>query len=310
MGYGYLMHKSVLLNESINGLNIKEDGIYVDCTLGYAGHSSEILKRLKKGYLYAFDQDDEAILASKAKLNSIASNYEIIKSNFVNLKEELNKRGVTKVDGILFDLGVSSPQLDNAYRGFSYHEDAKLDMRMDKDNPLSAYQVVNDYSESDLITIFYRYGEERYSKSIARKIVDYRKNKKIETTLELVEIIKSAVPEKYKRETHPAKRCFQAIRIEVNKELEVFEIALKDAIEILNTNGRICVITFHSLEDKICKEIFKKNSEVNKVFKGLPNIPKEYMPRLKIIGKYTPTKEELDDNNRSRSSTLRIAEKL
>lgn len=307
---GYLMHKSVLLNESINGLNIKEDGIYVDCTLGYAGHSSEILKRLKKGYLYAFDQDDEAILASKAKLNSIASNYEIIKSNFVNLKEELNKRGVTKVDGILFDLGVSSPQLDNAYRGFSYHEDAKLDMRMDKDNPLSAYQVVNDYSESDLITIFYRYGEERYSKSIARNIVDYRKNKKIETTLELVEIIKSAVPEKYKRETHPAKRCFQAIRIEVNKELEVFEIALKDAIEILNTNGRICVITFHSLEDKICKEIFKKNSEVNKVFKGLPNIPKEYMPRLKIIGKYTPTKEELDDNNRSRSSTLRIAEKL
>lgn len=288
---GYLMHKSVLLNESINGLNIKEDGIYVDCTLGYAGHSSEILKRLKKGYLYAFDQDDEAILASKAKLNSIASNYEIIKSNFVNLKEELNKRGITKVDGILFDLGVSSPQLDNAYRGFSYHEDAKLDMRMDKDNPLSAYQVVNDYSESDLITIFYRYGEERYSKSIARKIVDYRKNKKIETTLELVEIIKSAVPEKYKRETHPAKRCFQAIRIEVNKELEVFEIALKDAIEILNTNGRICVITFHSLEDKICKEIFKKNSEVNKVFKGLPNIPKEYMPRLKIIGKYTPTKK-------------------
>lgn len=307
---GYLMHKSVLLNESINGLNIKEDGIYVDCTLGYAGHSSEILKRLKKGYLYAFDQDDEAILASKAKLNSIASNYEIIKSNFVNLKEELNKRGITKVDGILFDLGVSSPQLDNAYRGFSYHEDAKLDMRMYKDNPLSAYQVVNDYSESDLITIFYRYGEERYSKSIARKIVDYRKNKKIETTLELVEIIKSAVPEKYKRETHPAKRCFQAIRIEVNKELEVFEIALKDAIEILNTNGRICVITFHSLEDKICKEIFKKNSEVNKVFKGLPNIPKEYMPRLKIIGKYTPTKEELDNNNRSRSSTLRIAEKL
>ena len=181
---GYLMHKSVLLNESINGLNIKEDGIYVDCTLGYAGHSSEILKRLKKGYLYAFDQDDEAILASKAKLNSIASNYEIIKSNFVNLKEELNKRGVTKVDGILFDLGVSSPQLDNAYRGFSYHEDAKLDMRMDKDNPLSAYQVVNDYSESDLITIFYRYGEERYSKSIARKIVDYRKNKKIAKIME------------------------------------------------------------------------------------------------------------------------------
>ena len=183
-------------------------------------------------------------------------------------------------------------------------------MRMDKDNPLSAYEVVNNYKESDLITIFYRYGEEKYSKSIARKIVEYRKNKKIETTLELVEIIKSGVPEKYKRETHPAKRCFQAIRIEVNKELEVFESALKDAIDLLNKNGRLCVITFHSLEDKICKEILKKNSEVNKVFKGLPDVPYEYMPKLKLIGKYTPTNEELDDNNRSRSATLRIAEKI
>lgn len=304
------MHKSVLLEEAINGLNIKDGLIYVDCTLGYAGHSGKILEKNKKGWLYAFDQDEEAILFSNKKLSSIGSNFEIIHSNFVNLKSELNKRGINKVDGILFDLGVSSPQLDNKERGFSYHKDALLDMRMDKDNPLSAYEVVNNYKESDLITIFYRYGEEKYSKSIARKIVEYRKNKKIETTLELVEIIKSGVPEKYKRETHPAKRCFQAIRIEVNKELEVFESALKDAIDLLNKNGRICVITFHSLEDKICKEIFKKNSEVNKVFKGLPDVPYEYMPKLKLIDKYTPTNEELDDNNRSRSATLRIAEKI
>lgn len=304
------MHKSVLLEEAINGLNIKDGLIYVDCTLGYAGHSGKILEKNKKGWLYAFDQDEEAILFSNKKLSSIGSNFEIIHSNFVNLKSELNKRGINKVDGILFDLGVSSPQLDNKERGFSYHKDALLDMRMDKDNPLSAYEVVNNYKESDLITIFYRYGEEKYSKSIARKIVEYRKNKKIETTLELVEIIKSGVPEKYKRETHPAKRCFQAIRIEVNKELEVFESALKDAIDLLNKNGRICVITFHSLEDKICKEIFKKNSEVNKVFKGLLDVPYEYMPKLKLIGKYTPTNEELDDNNRSRSATLRIAEKI
>ena len=304
------MHKSVLLEEAINGLNIKDGLIYVDCTLGYAGHSGKILEKNKKGWLYAFDQDEEAILFSNKKLSSIGSNFEIIHSNFVNLKSELNKRGINKVDGILFDLGVSSPQLDNKERGFSYHKDALLDMRMDKDNPLSAYEVVNNYKESDLITIFYRYGEEKYSKSIARKIVEYRKNKKIETTLELVEIIKSGVPEKYKRETHPAKRCFQAIRIEVNKELEVFESALKDAIDLLNKNGRICVITFHSLEDKICKEIFKKNSEVNKVFKGLPDVPYEYMPKLKLVGKYTPTNEELDDNNRSRSATLRIAEKI
>ena len=304
------MHKSVLLEEAINGLNIKDGLIYVDCTLGYAGHSGKILEKNKKGWLYAFDQDEEAILFSNKKLSSIGSNFKIIHSNFVNLKSELNKRGINKVDGILFDLGVSSPQLDNKERGFSYHKDALLDMRMDKDNPLSAYEVVNNYKESDLITIFYRYGEEKYSKSIARKIVEYRKNKKIETTLELVEIIKSGVPEKYKRETHPAKRCFQAIRIEVNKELEVFESALKDAIDLLNKNGRICVITFHSLEDKICKEIFKKNSEVNKVFKGLPDVPYEYMPKLKLIGKYTPTNEELDDNNRSRSATLRIAEKI
>ena len=180
------------------GLTLK-----MDLYMLTAGHSRKILEKNKKGWLYAFDQDEEAILFSNKKLSSIGSNFEIIHSNFVNLKSELNKRGINKVDGILFDLGVSSPQLDNKERGFSYHKDALLDMRMDKDNPLSAYEVVNNYKESDLITIFYRYGEEKYSKSIARKIVEYRKNKKIETTLELVEIIKSGVPEKYKRETHP-----------------------------------------------------------------------------------------------------------
>jgi len=304
------MHISVLKEESINWLNIRDGLIYVDCTLGYAGHSGEILKKNKKGWLYAFDQDIDAIEYSEKKLSSIGNNFEIIKSNFVNLKSELNKRGINKVDGILFDLGVSSPQLDVAERGFSYHEDARLDMRMDRNNEISAYEVVNDYSESELITIFFRYGEERYSKSIARKIVEYRKNKPIETTLELVEIIKAGVPEKYKRETHPAKRVFQAIRIEVNKELEVFERALKDAIDMLNVGGRVCVITFHSLEDKICKDIFKKNSEVNKVFKGLPNIPYEYLPKLKVISKNVPTNLELENNNRSRSATLRIAEKI
>lgn len=303
------MHKSVLLEEAIDGLNIKNDLLYVDCTLGYAGHSGEILKKNKKGWLYAFDQDEEAIEHSKSKLSDIGSNFEIIKSNFVNLKEELNKRGISKVDGILFDLGVSSPQLDEGDRGFSYHKDARLDMRMDKDSKLSAYEVINNYPESKLITIFYRYGEEKYSKSIARKIVEYRRNKSIETTNELVEIIKTGVPDKYKREKHPARKVFQAIRIEVNNELEVFEKALNDAIEILNPNGRICVITFHSLEDRICKQIFKKNSEINKVFKGLPSIPKEYMPKLRLIGKYMPSEEELEANNRSRSAILRVAEK-
>ena len=305
------MHKSVLLEEAINGLNIKDGLIYVDCTLGYAGHSGKILEKNKKGWLYAFDQDEEAILFSNKKLSSIGSNFEIIHSNFVNLKSELNKRGINKVDGILFDLGVSSPQLDNKERGFSYHKDALLDMRMDKDNPLSAYEVVNNYKESDLITIFYRYGEEKYSKSIARKIVEYRKNKKIETTLELVEIIKSGVPEKYKRETHPAKRCFQAIRIEVNKELEVFESALKDAIDLLNKNGRICVITFHSLEDRAVKNAYIDAQGKCTCPKDLPYCVCGVKSEGKIINKkpIIATKEEQEINSRSKSAKLRIFEK-
>ena len=304
------MHVSVLLNEAIENLNIKEDGIYVDCTLGYAGHSKEILKRIKKGKLFAFDQDGEAINYSKKILDQISSNYEIINSNFVNIKEELNKRGINKVDGILFDLGVSSVQLDEAERGFSYHKDAKLDMRMNQKQDFSAYDVVNSYSLEELVKIFYEYGEEKYARPIAKAIVKYRENKKIETTLELAELIKNSVPQKYKRDSHPARKVFQAIRIEVNKELDVFKIALDDSIELLNTNGRLCVITFHSLEDRICKNKFKEISEVDKLVKGLPVIPNEYKPKVKINGKFKPSKTELENNNRSRSAILRVIEKL
>lgn len=306
------MHVSVLLNESIENLNIKEDGIYVDCTLGFAGHSKEILKRIKKGKLFAFDQDGEAINYSKKILDQISGNYEIIKSNFAFIKSELNKRGIEKVDGVLFDLGVSSVQLDEAERGFSFHKDAKLDMRMDTDQSFSAYDVVNDYSKEELETIFFKYGEEKYSRSIASAIVRERENKKIETTLELTEIIRESVPEKYRRTHHPARKVFQAIRIEVNKELDVFTKSLNDAIDMLNPGGRICVITFHSLEDRICKNIFKEKSEIDSIFKGLPDkdIPLEYRPELKLITKVKPSKKELEDNNRSRSSILRVAEKM
>lgn len=304
------MHKSVLLDECIENLNLKEDSIIVDATLGYAGHSSEILKRIKKGKLISFDQDDEAIKASDEKLKQIASNYQIVRSNFVHMKQELNKLGITKINGILFDLGVSSPQLDEDYRGFSFHKDSKLDMRMDMTSELSAYEVVNNYSQNELVDIFFKYGEEKYSNSIAKKIVQYRENKKIETTLELVEIIKSAVPEKYRREKHPARKIFQAIRIEVNKELDVFESALKDALELIDVNGRICVITFHSLEDKLCKNIFKSVSEIDNNLKNLPVIPDEYLPNYKVINPVKPSKEELKNNSRARSAKLRIIERI
>ncbi len=304
------MHKSVLLEESISKLNLNDSSIIVDCTLGYAGHSSKILKQIPKGFLYAFDQDDEAIKHSSEKLKNISSNYEIIRSNFVNIKEELNNRNVSKVDGILYDLGVSSPQLDEDYRGFSFHKDANLDMRMDTTKELDAKYVVNNYSEEELTKIFYEYGEEKYSRSIAKGIVEYRKNKTIETTLELVEIIKNNVPEKYKREKHPARKVFQAIRIEVNDEINVFKKSLRDALSLLALNGRICVITFHSLEDRVCKEIFKEVSEIDESLKRLPVIPLEYQKDFKIIGTYKPSKEELEENNRSRSARLHVIERV
>lgn len=304
------MHISVLLNESIEYLNLKEDSVIVDCTLGYGGHSSNVLKEIKKGFLFAFDQDEEAIKFSNKKLSEIASNYEIIYSNFVNIKKELEKRNVKEVDGILYDLGVSSPQLDQADRGFSFHNDAVLDMRMDKNQSLSALTVVNEYSLSDLIRIFRDYGEEKYASGIAKRIVDYRSNKEIRTTGELVEIIKTGVPEKYRREHHPARKVFQAIRIEVNHELDVFESSLKQALDLIKIGGRICVITFHSLEDRICKNIFKEVSSVPKELAGLPIIPKEYQPKYKVIANIAPTNTEIDENIRSRSARLRVIERV
>ncbi len=304
------MHTSVLLNETIENLNIRDNLVYVDCTLGYAGHSKEILKRIKRGWLYAFDQDQEAIEYSSVELNKIGNNFEIINTNFITLRKELDKRNVKNVDGILFDLGVSSPQLDNSIRGFSYHNDAKLDMRMNQKDDISAYEVVNNYPYEKLVKIFFEYGEEKFSKNIAKKICKYREEKPINSTLELVEIIKSAVPEKYKREKHPARKVFQALRIEVNKELEVLEQALEQAIKSINKGGRICVITFHSLEDRICKNIFKKYSTLNSTLKSLPIVPDQYKPILKVIGKFEPSKKELEENNRSRSAILRVVERI
>lgn len=306
------MHISVLLNEAVDGLNLKTDGIYVDCTLGYAGHSSIILKRIKRGYLFAIDQDKDAIQYSRKKLAEIGDNFTIIDSNFSNLKQELRKRNVAFVDGFLFDLGVSSVQLDDASRGFSYHKDARLDMRMNQDSDFSAYDVVNDYSEGELSRIFFEYGEEKYSKSIAKKIVKYRQKKKIETTLELVEIISSALPMKVKREKHPARKVFQAIRIEVNHELDILENSLRDALELLNVGGRIAVITFHSLEDRIVKNLFKEYTKIDDKVKGLPDIPDSYLPNFELVNKkaITPSKEELENNYRSRSAKLRIIQRI
>ena len=303
------MHISVLLNECIENLNLKDDSVIVDCTLGYGGHSSEILKRINKGKLYSFDQDDEAIKSAKNRLDKIGNNYTIIRSNFVNLESEI-KKYENSVDGILYDLGVSSPQLDEAERGFSFHNDAELDMRMDKTSPLTAYDVVNNYSYEELTNILYKYGEEKYASSIAKKIIKERELKPIKTTLELVEIIKSAVPEKYKRDKHPARKTFQAIRIEVNKELDVFESSLRQALDLVKIGGRVCVITFHSLEDKICKNIFKSVSEVDKNLRNMPIIPDEMMPKYKVIANIKPSLEELANNNRARSAKLRVIERV
>ena len=304
------MHESVLLNETIESLNLKEDSIVVDCTLGYGGHSSEILKRIPNGKLYCFDQDIDAIKYSKERLSKVANNFEIIQSNFVNIKEELEKRNITKVDRILYDLGVSSPQLDQKERGFSFHQDARLDMRMDRNKDIDAHYIVNSYSLDELTRIFFEYGEEKFSKSIASKIVEKRKEKTIDTTLELVEVIKQAVPFKYAREHHPARKVFQAIRIEVNKELEVFENSLRNALTLLNKDGRICVITFHSLEDKICKNIYNEVSKIDEKLSKLPVIPEEYLKDFKVIKTFKPKDKELEQNNRARSSKLRVIEKI
>lgn len=299
-----MKHKSVLLNEVIEYLNLKQGGKYIDATVGYGGHSSCILKKIgKEGVLFAFDQDDEAIAYSTKRLNEIGDNFTIFKSNFVNMKKYVNE----KVDGILFDLGVSSPQLDDGERGFSFHKDAVLDMRMDKSNSLDAKKVVNEYSYNDLVRIFYKFGEEKYSKSIASAII---KTRPINTTLELAEVIKSSVPISYRNKSHPARKVFQAIRIEVNHELDILESSLNDAFDLLNVGGRLVVITFHSLEDKIVSNVFKKLCSDDESTKKLPFVPEELKAKAKMIVKLTPSEKEIDENNRSRSSKLRVIERV
>lgn len=302
-------HYSVLLNETIDNLNLKEDGIYVDATLGLGGHSSKILSSLTTGHLYAFDEDSKAILFSDERLKKIGTNYTLIKSNFVDLKVKLAELGVTKIDGIVFDLGVSSPQIDDATRGFSFSKDGILDMRMDTDATLSAEKVVNEYSKEALTDIFFSYGEEPKSRLIASKIVAYRP---IKTTLELVKIIERAVGANYFYKKHPERNIFQAIRIEVNKELSVLKEVLPDVLDLLKPEGRVAIITFHSLEDRIVKKFFKENSEVNELVKGLPTIPEAYKPKLKLITKkpILPSTQELAENSRSKSAKLRVAERI
>lgn len=310
-------HVTVLLKETVDALNIKEDGIYVDCTLGGAGHSEYLLSQLsEKGHLYCFDQDMTAIQHAKQRLSSYVERGMVtfIHANFKTLKTSLEQYGISSVDGILYDLGVSSPQLDEANRGFSYHQDAPLDMRMNQEQELSAYHVVNEYSFNQLVKIFQRYGEEKFSKQIARKIEQARVNAPIETTGQLVDIIKEAIPAPARRRGgHPAKRIFQAIRIEVNDELGAEEASLEQALELLCVGGRVSVITFHSLEDRIAKILFKEYSEVNQDLPpGLPIIPDEMQPDFKLITRkpIVASKEELEENNRARSAKLRVIEKI
>ena len=305
-------HVPVLLNEVIEGLNIKEDGIYVDLTLGRAGHSSEILKRIKNGFLYGIDQDKEAIEKSYLRLKEIGDNFEIIKSNFVDIKNILQERNINEVDGVLMDLGVSSPQFDSGERGFSYNYDAELDMRMDQENnQVTAKVIVNTYSFNELVRIFREYGDEKYASSIANNIIKRRKEKPIETTFELVEIIKMSKPAKeLKKVGHPAKQVFQALRIEVNDELNVLKKTLNDVIPFLRRNGgRIAVITFHSGEDKIVKKIFQEISinVGNRLDLPLKEEEKEYKEvNHKVI---TASEDELKINHRSASAKLRILER-
>ena len=303
-----------MLKETIDYLNIKEDGVYVDCTLGGAGHAQYLLNQLSdNGHLIAIDQDTTAIENAKNVLKEHLHKVTFVHSNFRELSEILNELNIEKVDGIYYDLGVSSPQLDVPERGFSYHHDAKLDMRMDQTQELSAYEVVTEWKFEELVRIFHRYGEEKFAKQIARRIEQNRELKPIETTLELVESIKEGIPAKARRKGgHPAKRIFQAIRIAVNDELAAFEDSLEQAINYVEVNGRISVITFHSLEDRLCKQMFQEYEKGPEVPRGLPVIPEAYTPKLKRVNRkpITATDEDTDSNNRARSAKLRVAEIL
>lgn len=305
-------HISVLLEESIELLNIKDEGIYVDCTLGRAGHSQEILKRCTKGHLYALDCDMTAIQESTPKLEKIGNNFTCVHSYYENLGEVLDQYGVDAVDGIFMDLGVSSPQFDDASRGFSYRNDARLDMRMDQSQDLDAYNVVNEYDLEELTRVLREYGEEPFAYKIAQKIVAARENKPIETTFELVEIIKSALPAAVLRKKgHPAKRSFQAIRMEVNQELPQLTKALQEGMRRLKPHGRLCVITFHSLEDKIVKKAFKEVSTPKKVDKRIPVAGDEKVEYCLVNKKpIISGDKELSENNRAHSAKLRGLEKL
>lgn len=307
-------HVSVMLNETIDYLNIKEDGVYVDCTLGGAGHALYLLNQLNdKGRLIAIDQDLTALENAKVVLKEHLHKVTFVHNNFRELTNILNELEIEKVDGIYYDLGVSSPQLDVPERGFSYHNDAKLDMRMDQTQSLSAYEVVNQWSYEALVRIFFRYGEEKFSKQIARRIEAHREQQPIETTLELVDVIKEGIPAKARRKGgHPAKRVFQAIRIAVNDELSAFEDSVEQAIECVKVGGRISVITFHSLEDRLCKQIFQEFEKGPDVPRGLPVIPEAYTPKLKRVNRkpITATDDDLNENNRARSAKLRVAEIL
>ncbi|MCH9267208.1 16S rRNA (cytosine(1402)-N(4))-methyltransferase RsmH [Pediococcus acidilactici] len=309
-------HTTVLLEETVAGLNIRKDGVYVDCTLGGGGHSQLILSKLgSTGHLYSFDQDQTAIDYNQDHLAPYIANQQVtfIKANFRNLKNELNQRGIDHVDGILYDLGVSSPQFDDAQRGFSYRYDAPLDMRMDQSQELTAQTVVNEWSYKDLVRIFFRYGEEKYAKQVARRIEKVREQHPIVTTGELVEIIKEAIPAAARRTGgHPAKRVFQAIRIAVNDELGALEESLEQALDLLNDNGRISVITFQSLEDRLVKRMFKEKTEIGDLPAGLPVIPADKKPHFKLVNRkpIVPSEDELKENRRAHSAKLRIIEKL
>jgi len=309
-------HTTVLLHEAIAALAIKPAGIYVDCTLGGGGHSREILKQLgPTGHLFSFDQDQTAIDYNQDNLADYLASGQVtfIKSNFANLRTELTARGIDQVDGIVYDLGVSSPQFDNAARGFSYQHDAPLDMRMDQSADLTAQTVVNTWPYADLVRIFYRYGEEKFSKQVARAIERHREVAPIETTGQLVDIIKEAIPARARRTGgHPAKRVFQAIRIAVNNELGVLETSLEQAVDLINVHGRVSVITFQSLEDRLVKTIFKEHSDLPELPPGLPVIPAEMQPDYRLVSRkpIVPSAEEIAANRRARSARLRVIERL
>jgi len=309
-----MKHVSVLLEKSVESLNIKPDGIYIDATLGRGGHSYEILRFLTSGHLYCIDKDIVALEESKEYLSKVSQNFTVIHDDFKNLKHILNEYKIERIDGILFDLGVSSPQFDDPNRGFSYRYDARLDMRMDQRQALSAYEITNEYSFHELLRIFKDYGEEANAKLIARAIEKKRLEKPIETTFELVEVIKSALPQKVlKKKGHPAKQVFQSLRIEVNQELEQLDEVLHLAVNKLKLDGRVVVITFHSLEDRIVKRVFQSYADEVKVNKRIPLLASQLeKPKYALLNRkpVTATEEEMELNPRSKSAKLRVLKRL